>query len=161
MEKRSNFFSFPQYFQFISNFKSPVTHIRSYVLNVVVRIIFSSILQIWYVEVRISESISGSPLEFEITRVDCISWSISKKNVANLGGSRTRDLLVSSRTRIQLMVQLVRWSDGPKLAVLLCSYEFIAGIYFVFICFSSLLLFVPREGRDCDISCIPSLIFYW
>ena len=29
-------------------------------------------MQIWYVEVRISRSISGSSLEFEITRVDCI-----------------------------------------------------------------------------------------
>ena len=38
----------------------------------VVRIIFSSILQIWYVEVRISRSISESPLEFETTRADCI-----------------------------------------------------------------------------------------
>ena len=43
-----------------------------YLLNVVVRIIFSSILQIWYVEVRISRSISEGPLEFEISRVDCI-----------------------------------------------------------------------------------------
>ena len=43
-----------------------------YLLNVVNRIIFSSILQIWYVEVRISGSISEGPLEFEITRVDCI-----------------------------------------------------------------------------------------
>ena len=43
-----------------------------YLLNVVVRIIFSSILQILYVEVRISRSISESPLEFEITSVDCI-----------------------------------------------------------------------------------------
>ena len=43
-----------------------------HLLNVVVRIIFSSILQIWHVEVRISRSISESPLEFEITRVDCI-----------------------------------------------------------------------------------------
>ena len=41
-----------------------------YLLNVVNRIIFSSILQIWYVEVWISRSISESPLEFEITRVD-------------------------------------------------------------------------------------------
>ena len=43
-----------------------------YLSNVVVRIIVSSILQIWYVEVRISRSISESPLEFEITRVDYI-----------------------------------------------------------------------------------------
>ena len=44
-----------------------------YLLNVVNQISFSSILQIWNVEVRISPSISGSPLKFEITRVDCIS----------------------------------------------------------------------------------------
>ena len=43
-------------------------------LNVVNWIIFSSILQIWYVEVRISRSSSESPLEFEITRVDYMSW---------------------------------------------------------------------------------------
>ena len=30
---------------------------------------------IWYVEVRISRSISESPLDFEITRVDCICSS--------------------------------------------------------------------------------------
>ena len=40
-------------------------------LNAVVRFIFSSSLQIWYVEVQISRSILDSPLEFEITRVDC------------------------------------------------------------------------------------------
>ena len=37
----------------------------------VARIIFSSNLEIWYVEVRISRSVSESPFEFEITRVDC------------------------------------------------------------------------------------------
>ena len=42
-----------------------------YLLNVVVRFFFS-ILQIRYVEVRISRSISESPLKFEITRVECI-----------------------------------------------------------------------------------------
>ena len=65
---RSNFSSFPQYFQYISNFKSPITHI---LLNVVNRISFSSVLQICYVEARISRSISESSLEFEIMRVDC------------------------------------------------------------------------------------------
>ena len=29
-------------------------------------------MQIWYVEVRISRIISESPLDFEITRVDCL-----------------------------------------------------------------------------------------
>ena len=42
-----------------------------YLLNVVNQISFSSILQIWYVEVRISWSILESPLEFKITRVNC------------------------------------------------------------------------------------------
>ena len=46
--------------------------LHTYLLNVVNRISISSILQIRYVEVRISRSISDSPLEFEITRVDCI-----------------------------------------------------------------------------------------
>ena len=34
-------------------------------------LLFSSLSQLWYVEVRISRSVSVSPLEFEITRVDC------------------------------------------------------------------------------------------
>ena len=67
---RSNFSSFPQYFQYIS-LKGVKLHI--YLLNEVNRISFCSILQIWYVEVRISRSISDSPLEVEITRVDCNS----------------------------------------------------------------------------------------
>ena len=42
-----------------------------HLLNAVVRFIFFSSLQIWYDEVRISRNIFESPLEFEITRVDC------------------------------------------------------------------------------------------
>ena len=34
-------------------------------------LLFSSLSQLYYVEVRISRSVSVSPLEFEITRVDC------------------------------------------------------------------------------------------
>ena len=40
---------------------------------------FSSILQIWYVEIRISRSISESPLDFEITKVDCIFLCLCKQ----------------------------------------------------------------------------------
>ena len=47
------------------------------------RISFSSFLQIWYAEVRISRSISESPLEFEITRVDCI-WTWAQLYYAQL-----------------------------------------------------------------------------
>ena len=38
----------------------------------VVRLGFSSVLHIRYVEVRISQSVSEGPFDFEITRVDCI-----------------------------------------------------------------------------------------
>ena len=67
---RSNFSSFPQYFNIslTSKVQLPIS-----LLNVVNQIIFSSILQTWYVELRISRSISESPLEFEITRVDCMT----------------------------------------------------------------------------------------
>ena len=45
----------------------------------VVRLIFSSILEIWYVEVRIYRSISESPLDLEITRVDCTFYNNKMK----------------------------------------------------------------------------------
>ena len=45
----------------------------------VVRFIFSSILQIWYVEVWISQGISEDALDFEITGVDCI---LSHRNLS-------------------------------------------------------------------------------
>ena len=45
-----------------------------YFWNLVVRFVFSSVLKIWYVEVRISRSVSEGPFKFEITRVDCISY---------------------------------------------------------------------------------------
>ena len=67
---RSNFSSFPQYFRYISNFKSPVTYkfVKCSCLNS-----FSSIFKIWYVEVWISRSILESPLDFEITGL--YKWS--------------------------------------------------------------------------------------
>ena len=40
------------------------------------RLIVSSILQIWYVEVRISRSIWQSPFEFEIRIVDCTVFDL-------------------------------------------------------------------------------------
>ena len=69
VEKRGNFSSFPQYFHYISLTSGVRLHIRLW--DKVVRFIFSSILQIWNVVVRISRSISEGPLDFEITRVDC------------------------------------------------------------------------------------------
>ena len=38
----------------------------------VFNLLFSSLSQLWYVEVRISRNVSVISLEFEITRVDCI-----------------------------------------------------------------------------------------
>ena len=67
--KRSNFSFFPQYFQYISNFRSKITYIF---VKCGCSIYFSLILQTCYVEVRVSRSMSEIPLEFEITRVNCI-----------------------------------------------------------------------------------------
>ena len=44
-------------------------------------LLFSSIPQIWYVEVWISQSVSESPLDFEITRVDCSTVDLLKRSV--------------------------------------------------------------------------------
>ena len=66
---RSNFSSFPKYFQYISNYTSQITY--SFVICGYSIYLFFSILQ-WYVEVWISRSISDSSFDFEVTRVDCI-----------------------------------------------------------------------------------------
>ena len=47
-------------------------YLHIHLLNLVVRFVFSSILKICYVEVRISRSVSEGPFKFEITRVSCI-----------------------------------------------------------------------------------------
>ena len=44
-----------------------------------IELVFPPILQIWYVEVRISRSISESLLDFEITRVDCTGLLLRSK----------------------------------------------------------------------------------
>ena len=64
---RSNFSSFPQRFQYISNFNGQITYLFvksgcSFFLN----------LQICYVEVRISRNITESPMDFDITRVNVL-----------------------------------------------------------------------------------------
>ena len=69
VKKRSNFSPFPQYFQYI--FLTKGVKLHSHLWSLVVRIVFSSLLQIWYVEVRISRSLLEGPFDFEIKRVDC------------------------------------------------------------------------------------------
>ena len=44
-------------------------------------LLFSSIPQIWYVEIRIYRNVSESPLEFEITRVVCILVHVSPEEI--------------------------------------------------------------------------------
>ena len=68
---------------------------------------FSSILQPWYVEVRISRSISESPLEFEITRVDCICimWISPSKALKNSFEDFFSLLWIENKTRVAVPVQ--------------------------------------------------------
>ena len=81
MEKRRKFLLFSTIFS-VYLFSGVKLHIHLW--NVVVWFIFfSSILQIWYVEIRISRSISESPLGFEITRVDYIFVGCSLSNLIN------------------------------------------------------------------------------
>ena len=63
------FFSTILLYIFISNFRCQITY--SFV-KCGCSILFSSLSQLWYVEVRISRSVSVSPLQSEITRVDYI-----------------------------------------------------------------------------------------
>ena len=51
---------------------TPGVKLHIHLLNVMFNLLFSSFSQHRYAEVQISRSISVSPLEFEITRVDCI-----------------------------------------------------------------------------------------
>ena len=65
----ANFSSFPHYFIYIFLTSGVKLHID--LLNVLFNLLSSSLSQIWYVEVRISRSVSVSHLELEITRIDC------------------------------------------------------------------------------------------
>ena len=67
---QEQFLPFPTIFLYIFLIKGVYLHIH--LLNLVVQFVFSSILSIIYVELRISRSVSEGPFKFEITRVDCI-----------------------------------------------------------------------------------------
>ena len=82
---------------------SLTSHIN--LLNVVVWIIFSWIFKIWYVEVWISQSISESPFDFEITRVDCIFLISPWKPVGGTYSKLSREELSTSNFQpIRLLV---------------------------------------------------------
>ena len=75
-----------------------------------IKLFFSSILQTWYVELRISRSISESPLEFEITRVDCIYTPYEST------GPRHENMLVSMHmwtAKGQVIVYIYVVLPGP------------------------------------------------
>ena len=78
-EEIAYFSPFPHYFKHTFLIKGVKLHVPLW--NSVVWLVFSSFLQIWYVEVRISRSVSEGPFDFEITRVDCISLISSRSSV--------------------------------------------------------------------------------
>ena len=55
-----------------------------------IELVFPPVLQIWYVEVRISRSISESPLEFKITRVDCMCSTMRKHVLGHMLTAKPR-----------------------------------------------------------------------
>ena len=59
-------------------------------------ILFSSLLQLWYFEVKLSRSISQSPLEFKITRVNCTDIFLILQHKINVVGTLEGSLLMST-----------------------------------------------------------------
>ena len=70
--------SLTQYFQYISNVRSQITY--SFVKSGCLIYVFLN-LQFWYIEVWISQSISESPLDFEIMRVNCICMPLLSRTM--------------------------------------------------------------------------------
>ena len=66
---RSNFFPSTIFSVYISNLRSQITYLF---VKFDCLFVFFLILQIWYVKVGISQSVSEGTLDFEITRVDCM-----------------------------------------------------------------------------------------
>ena len=65
---QEQFLPFSTIFQHIFLTKGAKLHVNLW--NLIVRLVFSSILHIWYVEVRISRNVSEGLFDLEITRVD-------------------------------------------------------------------------------------------
>ena len=102
----SNFSPFPQYFQYIHVFLTKGVKLHSHLWNLVVRIVLSSILQIWYVEVRISRSVLDGPFDFEITRVDWM-WKASTGNNKHL--SKLRKIY-----SVFVWIFMLSWAEHEK-----------------------------------------------
>ena len=86
-------------------------------------LLFSSLSQLWYVEIRIPRSISVSPLEFEIMRVDCIYnviWSgstlFSQVRLSEYLGENRVVCVSSGRISFSLLISnpiCSRWDRHP------------------------------------------------
>ena len=72
-------------------------------------LLFSSFSQLWYVEVRLSWSISVSPSEFEITRADCIFLFLHEHIWAAISENIPLELC-AARIQISLHIRAV-WSE--------------------------------------------------
>ena len=78
-------------------------------------LLFSSLSQLWYVEVRISKNVSVSPLEFEITGVDCIFvWSFCFTLLLLVLQEVWAPWLWHSLTQLAFYVNLHRAVIGPS-----------------------------------------------
>ena len=106
-KEESNFSSFPQYFRYISNVKCPITYkfVKCGCSNY-----FFLNSEIWYVEVRVSRSVSEGPLEFEIKRVDCIP--LPHSGWANSAEYRFMFFLVFPENRLWHFMHIVSWEDN-------------------------------------------------
>ena len=85
-------------------------------------LLFSTLSQLWYVEVRISRSILVSPLEFEITRVDCTSV-VRKDTYVEKKGKRKVQGVPQSQTAALPRPQEEEETDKSKQAQTELTYE--------------------------------------
>ena len=77
---------------------------------------FSSLSQLWYVEVRISRSVSVSPLEFQITGVNCnFKLTLCTLNIQTETDMLKKNSVDVHPTEIQKVVEYQTFSIGSKL----------------------------------------------
>ena len=82
----------PLFHNIFNIFLTSGVKLYTHLWNVVVRFIFSSILQISYVEERMSRSILEGPLDFEITGVDCTLY-LPDSNPSKISNRKRNDRL--------------------------------------------------------------------
>ena len=126
---RSNVSPFPQYFQHI--FLTKGIKLHALLWNLVVRLVFSSVPQVWYVEVRIPRKFSEDPFDFDITRVDCIYCQsckvvsflksvLEKEHICNCRVFFYDSVYLETVLNHPLLIQVPR-SHGTPILCLICS----------------------------------------